>query len=139
MSQQPDQQAQPPMVPVAAGLAYVCQHLRDICEVLRPDSGGDPGQRDPLEVRRVTDAARTGADLRGPLEALHAALLAVGDPRGVWGAARTLMLTGLATDIPFEPVYACPHDHCSGHSIATAAAISFTCTLTRQSLRKETL
>jgi hypothetical protein len=138
MSQQPDQQAQLPVVPVAAGLAYICRYLKDICEVLGPDSG-DPSQRYPLEVRRVADAVRTGADLSGPLEALHEALLKVGDPRGVWGTTRTLMMTGLTTDVPFEPVYACPHDHCSGHDIDTATAISFTCTLTHQPLRKETL
>jgi hypothetical protein len=87
----------------------------------------------------VANAVRIGADLREPLEALHAALLDAGDPRGVWGAARALMMTGLATDVPFEPVYACPHAHCSGHDIATATAISFMCTLTNQPLRKETL
>lgn len=135
MNQQPDQQTQPPVVPVAAGLAYACRYLKDIREVLRPD--GD--QRDPLEIRRVADAVRTGADLRGPLEALHGALLAAGDPWGVWGAARALMMTGLDADVPFEPMCACPHDHCSGHSIVTATAISFTCTLTRQPLRSEAL
>lgn len=131
MGHQPGQQAQPP---VAAGLAYVCRYLADICEVLRPD-GGDPGGRDPLVVRRVADAARTGTDLRAPLDELHAALLNAGDPRGVWSAARTLMPAGLDTDVPFERVYACPHGHCSGHSTATAIAISFTCPLTRQPLR----
>jgi hypothetical protein len=138
MNQQPDHQAQPQVVSVAAGLAYVCRYLKDICEVLRPDSS-DHGQRDPLEVRHVADAVRTGADLRGPLEALHTSLQVAGDPRGVWSGARALMMTGLATDVPFEPVYSCPHDHCSGHSVTTATAISFTCTLTHQPLRKEAL
>jgi hypothetical protein len=138
VSQQPSQPAWLPVVPVAAGLAYVCRYLQDICEVLRPD-GGEPGGRVPLVVRRVADAARAGGDLRGPLDDLHAALLDAGDPRGVWGAARALMPAGADAGVPFEPVYACPHDHCSGHSVATAAAISFTCTLTSQPLRGEIL
>jgi hypothetical protein len=49
-----------------------------------------PGQRDPLEVRRVAAVAGTGAELLPPLEALHAAQRDAGDRRGVWGAARAL-------------------------------------------------
>ena len=124
--------------PVTAGLAYVCRYLADICQVLDPD-GRNPGGRGLLVVRRVMDAVRAGADLRAPLDGLHAALLDAGDPRGVWGATRTLVPAGVDTGVPFEPVYACPHDHCSGHSIATAAAISFTCALTRQPLRRDML
>jgi hypothetical protein len=138
MSQESCQQPQPAVVPAAAGLAYVCRYLEEICEVLRPDGCVDPAHRAPV-VRRVLDAARMGADLGGPLNALHAALLHAGDPRGVWGAARALVPAGVDTGVPFEPVYVCPHGHCSGHSTAAAAAISFTCAVTRQPLRTEIL
>lgn len=138
MGQELGQQAQPPVVPAAAGLAYVCRYLRDICEVLRPGSS-DPGRQAPLEVRQVVEAVRAGADLSGPLEALHAALRRVGDPQGVWGSARALMPAGVDGDVPFERVYACPHGHCLGHSAETASAISYTCMLTREPLRGEAL
>jgi hypothetical protein len=137
LRQQPNLHALQPPSAVAAGLAYACQYLDDICEVLR--AAGTAGQGRPTEVRHVAEAVRTGADPRGPLEALHAALLGAGDPRGVWGAARNLMMTGLADNVPYEPVYTCPNGLCSGHDAAAATAISFTCALTRQPLRKESL
>ena len=64
MGQEPGRQAKLPVVSAAAGLAYVCRYLKDICEVLRPGSG-DPGRQAPLEVRRLAEAVRTGADLSG--------------------------------------------------------------------------
>jgi hypothetical protein len=136
--EQGDQQEPPPVVSATVGLSYVCRNLADICEVLSLD-GSVPAGRVPLVVRRVADAARTGADLREPLDRLHRALLDVGDPRGVWGAARALMPAGVDNGVPFEPVYACPHGHCSGHSAGTAATISFICALTRQPLRRDML
>jgi len=137
VSQQPDGQAQQ-AIPIAVSLAYVCHYWNDIREVLTPDIG-DGNRRDPVPMRRLADAVRTGADLRGPLEAVHTALQDADDPLGVWGAARTKILAGVDRGVPFEPVYSCPRSLCAGHIFDTAAAISFTCALTGQPLRKDTL
>ena len=138
MNEQGGQQAQPPTVPVAVGLTYVCRHLEDICEVLALDGDEHDGRVPPV-VRRVAQAARAGEDLREPLDRLHAALLNAGDPRGIWGATRALLPSGIEADLPFEPVYSCPHGHCSGYSTESAAAALFVCALTRQPLARDML
>lgn len=121
---------------IAAGLAYVCKELASLRAVLPPD------KQSPLE--QLLAAVRAGEDLAGPLEALHTALLAAGDPLGVWGhlgvwEQRSVTIAGVNTQQPFEPIYLCPHGRCAGRSADKDTVFPLTCAITGKKLRQEQL
>lgn len=120
---------------VADGLAYVCGSLDSLHAVLPGD------EQSPL--RRLLAAVRADQDPAGPLEALHAALLAAGDPLGVWGHARSqsraVPMTGVDERRPFEPIYLCPQGRCSGRRVDKTTTFPLTCAITGQELRRDQL
>lgn len=122
-------------VRVAEGLAYVCRNLDSLHAVLPGD------EQSPL--RRLLAAMRADHDQAGPMEALHAALLAAGDPLGVWGHARSesraVSIAGADGGRPFEPIYLCPQGRCSGRRVDKTTTFPLTCAITGQHLRRDHL
>lgn len=73
MIQQPGR----PIDRFADAVAYVCGHLEEVRTVL--------ADHQTAHLDEVLQAIEHGQDLSGPLQALHEALLAMGDHRGVFG------------------------------------------------------
>lgn len=133
-----DQQPPQATLRVADGLAYVCRHLDTLRTALR--HGQHDQEEEPASLRQVLEAVRTGADLAGPLQALHTALLEAGDTLGVWGAARRgVTLAGDDPGVPFEPVYPCPLGRCTGRHPDNTTIFPLICTITGRELHQETL
>jgi hypothetical protein len=132
-----DQQPPQATPQVADGLAYVCRHLDTLRTALRH---GQHHEEEPAALQQVLEAARTLADLTGPLQALHTALLKAGDTLGIWGAARReVTLAGDDHGVPFEPVYRCPLGRCTGRHPDNTTIFPLICTITGRELHQETL
>lgn len=131
---------EPPQTPpqVADGLANVCRNLDTLRTALR--HGQHDQEEEPASLRQVLEAVRTRADLAGPLQALHTALLDAGDTLGIWGAARReVILAGDDHGVPFEPIYRCPLGRCSGRRPDNTTVFPLICTITGRELHQETL
>ncbi|MFI5828572.1 hypothetical protein ACIA6C_15160 [Streptomyces sp. NPDC051578] len=92
-----------------AGIAHVCERLERIREDLQNHSAQGAAPLDHL-----MSVLRAGEDPTVPLEALHEALLAAGDARGInGGQGRGLNLIGADSAMPAESVLLCPTGLCS--------------------------
>ncbi|SDI89054.1 hypothetical protein SAMN05421869_107372 [Nonomuraea jiangxiensis] len=108
----------------------VCKELDSLRAVL-PDDDQSP-------IRQLLTAVRTRQDSAEPLQAVHAALRAMGDHLGVWGH-RSVTMAGVGTRQPFEPVYLCPQGRYSGRRVDETTTFPLTCAITGQELRRERL
>ena len=124
-------------------VAYICRRLDYLRRLLAPDQnmGGDPP-----ELRVLTDAVTAAqrsdqGALQGPLQALHEAVQAAGDPLGVWQVRkeRSLHLPGESGEAPFESLYRCPIDRCAGRSPDQSTVFPLTCTITGRELERTIL
>lgn len=120
--------------PDADALAYVCDQWSDLRAVLRAHRGTPAADQTLVSLAQ---AVLDGSDTTEILRDLHAALRAAGDPLGVFGHARSAQVVGV--DGPYEIVYLCPVNHCSGRSWAAAAAGEPTCAVAGRTLRRERL
>ncbi len=118
---------------VAAGLAYLCGHLEDIRSVL-----GDDGSDTATPLNRLIAAVHSDSatDLGGALDAVHTALQAGGDARGLYGHHRTPTPIGVHH---LEVVYRCPLARCTGRTADEVHDDPPRCALTERELLRERL
>lgn len=127
---------------VATQLGVVCAHLD---EIRRDLLDGVAGSASPLE--EALAAVRSGDDVAGPLDVLHAMLQADGDPQGLNGygqgdaATRSLRPVGIAAGAPGETVYVCPlmgqSDRCARYWWPQGAAPVPTCSISGSPLHRD--
>ncbi|WP_063057494.1 hypothetical protein [Nocardia sienata] len=118
---------------VAAGLAYLCGHLEDIRSVLG-DDGADPGSPLNRLLAVVRSGSATGFGVA--LEAVHTALQARGDARGLYGHHRSATPIGVRH---LEVVYRCPLARCMGRTADEVHDDPPRCALTGRELLRERL
>ncbi|MFD4610019.1 hypothetical protein ACFWOT_18340 [Streptomyces sp. NPDC058440] len=117
-------------------MAAVCEHLERIRADLQAGPIGDDAP-----VERVLAAARTKADLVGPLGELDALLQLSGDSQGLsaysgLGGSRDVRAAGVSRRLT-EPVYLCPAERCIRHSWPKAAEAVPNCAITGTALRRD--
>ncbi|MGV9633337.1 hypothetical protein ACWDO0_04095 [Nocardia rhamnosiphila] len=118
---------------IAAGLAYLCEHLEDIRSVLE-DDGSDHGT--PLNRLLAVVHSDGVTDLGVALDAVHTALQAGGDARGLYGHHRAATPIGVHH---LEIVYRCPLARCTGRTAAEVHDDPPRCALTERELLRERL
>jgi hypothetical protein len=126
----------------ADALAYVCARLDWLRSL---PLGNGPTAQSPLQ--QLLDAVRRGQDVSAHLDALHTAVQSAGDALGVRGArghARRgegsgLNLAGIDGRAPFEHLYLCPADRCSGRRPDRTTVFPLICGITGERLRRERL
>ncbi|MFF3215832.1 hypothetical protein ACFYYB_35095 [Streptomyces sp. NPDC002886] len=116
-----------------AGVAYVCEQLERIRRDLRHHSARGTA---PLDLLMAVLGA--GEDPTAPLEAVHEALLAAGDARGVHGGQRGLNPIGAASAMPETWVLLCPTDSCSRYGWPDGPE-THACAISGRPLRRERL
>ncbi|GAA2439257.1 hypothetical protein [Streptomyces macrosporus] len=92
-------------------IGYVCGNTPYIRQTLI-----EAGNARALDA--ALEAIRSAADPEPALTALHEALLAAGDARGIMPTVRGLRPAGANAHLPALAVYVCPTDRCSRHSRA---------------------
>jgi hypothetical protein len=86
---------------------------------------------------RLLTAVQAGQDLVDLLDAVHAAVQAAGDARGVYGQARRgVDAVGVES---LEIVYRCPLRVCSGRDEAEVTELPPRCSISGQELPREPL
>lgn len=101
-----------PVDRVGDGTAYVCGHLAYIRAQLEHRGGAE-------SLDLLLQAARTGQDVTGALDALHNALQVAGDALGVYGDVRGGLpktVGDFAAARPNEQLYLCPRRRCARYS-----------------------
>ncbi|MFE9481263.1 hypothetical protein ACFYNM_21985 [Streptomyces spororaveus] len=133
----------PPDDHIGPALAYVCQRLGPLRELLTQAQGT---LGDPAELRALTDAVtaaqRPGlSELRDLLQALHQTVQAAGDPLGVWQATsqRSLHLPGISSGTPFEEIFLCPLGRCAGRRPDQTTVFPLKCAITGRELERTVL
>ena len=118
---------------VTAGLAYLCRHLQEIRSTL-----GDEETDPATPLRKLLDMVSVGRtpDLADALSAVHDALRAAGDARGVYGNHRSLVPVGVRN---LEIVYRCPLARCDGRTGDDIGDDPPTCAISGQELLRERL
>jgi hypothetical protein len=118
---------------VAAGLAYLCGHLEDLRSILG-DDGTDVGM--PLHHLLAVVRSGTPSDIGAALDAVHTALQAAGDARGLYGHHRDPAPIGVHH---LEIVYRCPLARCTGRAADEVDGDPPRCALTGRELLRERL
>lgn len=136
-----------------AALAYVCQKLDDLRDLLCP--GGQ--QEEPAELRAVLAAVTASTPLDQEhlyrlLDTLHQTVQAAGDARGIWAGARTtarrldpssISIPGISasgiTGHPQEICYTCPIGRCAGRRPDQTTIFPLICAITGRELVRERL
>ncbi|MFI9636446.1 hypothetical protein ACIHAX_27510 [Nocardia sp. NPDC051929] len=116
---------------VTAGLAYLCGHLQEIRGTL-----GDDGTDTSTPLHKLLSSVRSGdgAGIAAALDAVHTALRAAGDARGLYGHHRGLVPVGVHS---IEVVYRCPLERCDGRDDVDAEPPR--CAVSGRELRRERL
>lgn len=120
-----------------SGAAAVCEHA----ERYRPVLLSRLGDTGPLD--RAVEALRSGAEPVAALDELDAALQALGDSHGLYGALRKpgdpAAPAGLAPSAPGESVYLCPTERCSRFWLPEGPAPVVQCSISGAPLRRRKL
>ncbi|MFE1596579.1 hypothetical protein [Nocardia sp. NPDC058705] len=126
-------QAAPDAGRTAVGLAYVCTHWDELHSLL-----GD-NRTDPTTVlQRLAGIAESGSavEIAAALDAVHHALRACGDARGVYENQRDAAVAGVHR---LEIVYRCPFSRCTGLPAHEVRVDRPHCALTGRELVRERL
>lgn len=120
---------------IREGIAYLCEHFARIQSAL----GGTGGHGMPLLPDRLQECVLESGSPQDVLDALHKALLAAGDARGIYTRTRGNMnLPGMTVSQPSEVVYLCPIMRC-GRVVPGPLVIAPRCNLAGTPLRRDRL
>lgn len=123
----------------AAALTHVCTHLDEIRAELH-DPGTDPAT--PLQrllAALSPGAATAPADLAELLAAVHTALMAAGDPYGIYGDTARIGGGDLIGVETVEIVYRCPLARCTGRMWSEVTEAAPVCSVSGAELLRERL
>jgi hypothetical protein len=117
------------------GVAYLCEHFARIQSAL----GGADGQGMPLLLNRLQERVLGSDSPQDVLDAIHEALIAAGDARGIYMRTRgNMTLPGMTASQPPEVIYLCPIMRCR-RVVPGPLVIAPRCNLAGTPLRRDRL